>query len=163
MDEGRYADAERLTRIALDINHTLGVADDASSNAQLLSQLGSILNLQSKYKDASAVYASLDSAIARWEPRRREMFELTAPRIASLYQSGQTERGIAAAELMVKRTTERVGRRAQRGGAPGGLRAPPRLVAERGDLRGERPAVSGPDRSWPRSSSTTSSAKGRRC
>lgn len=109
VDEGRYADAERLTRIALDINRTLGVVDDASSNVQLLSQLGGILSLQSKYKDASNVYASLDLAVAGWEPRRRELFELTVPRISSLYQSGQTERGIAAAETLVKRATERVG------------------------------------------------------
>ena len=109
LDEGRYADAEKLTRIALDINRTVGVVDDALSNVQLLSQLGDILTLQNKYSDASAVYVSLDNAIASWEPRRRETFELTAPRISSLYQSKQTERGIAAAETLVKRATERVG------------------------------------------------------
>ena len=109
VDEGRYADAERLTRIALDINRTLGVVDDASSNVQLLSQLGGILSLQAKYNDASTAYAALDRAIADWEPRRREMFELTAARISSLYQSGQTERGIAAAETLVQRASERVG------------------------------------------------------
>ena len=76
---------------------------------QLLSQLGGILNLQRKGRDAIAIYAQIDKAIANWEPARRQTFELNGGRIASLYNSGQIEAGIAAAEQLVKKQVSRVG------------------------------------------------------
>ena len=76
---------------------------------QQLSQLGGILNLQRKGRDAIAVYAQIDKAIANWEPARRQAFELNGGRIYSLYASGQIEAGIAAAEQLVKKQVSRVG------------------------------------------------------
>lgn len=110
IEEGRYGDAEKLDRVALDINRTIGVADDAVSSVQLLSQLGSTLIVQRKYAEASAVYADLDKAVADWDPRQREMFEIGESRITSLYNSGRVEAGIAAAERLVKRSVERFGK-----------------------------------------------------
>jgi CHAT domain-containing protein len=109
IEEGRYDDAERLARVALDINRTIGVADDAVSSVQLLSQLGSTLIIQRKYAEASAVYVDLDKAVAHWDPRQREIFEINESRITSLYNSGQVAAGIAAAERLVKRSVEHVG------------------------------------------------------
>ena len=76
---------------------------------QQLSQLGGILNLQRKGRDAIAIYAQIDKAIANWEPARRQAFELNGGRITSLYNSGQIEAGIAAAEQLVKKQVSRVG------------------------------------------------------
>jgi CHAT domain-containing protein len=109
VEQGRYADAEKLVRVAIDINRTVGVAPDAFSTAQFLSQLGNILNFQRKFKEAGAVYAEIDKAIADWEPQRRQAFEINGSRITSLYESGQIETGIAAAEQLVKRAATRVG------------------------------------------------------
>jgi CHAT domain-containing protein len=109
IEEGRYDDAEKLARIALDINRTVGVADDAVSSVQLLSQLGSTLIIQRKYAEASAVYADLDKAVVHWDPRQREIFEINESRITSLYNSGQVEAGIAAAERLFRRSVEHVG------------------------------------------------------
>ena len=109
LKKSRYADAEKLTRVALDINRTIGVADDAVSSVQLLLQLGSTLIIQRKYGEATAVYADLDKAVAHWDPRQREMFEINESRITSLYNSGRVEAGIAAAERLVKRSVEHVG------------------------------------------------------
>jgi CHAT domain-containing protein len=101
--QGRYAEAEQLSRVSLDIDKTVGVADDSQSAVQLLAQLGRILNLQGKSGEAIAVYAQIDKAIANWEPSRRQVFELSDSRIASLYASGQVDAGIAAAEKLVKK------------------------------------------------------------
>lgn len=109
VEEGRYDDAEKLARIALDINRTIGVADDAVSSVQLLSQLGSTLVIQHKYAEASAVYADLDQAVAHWDPRQRERFETDGSRITALYNSGQVQAGIAAAERLVRRSIEYFG------------------------------------------------------
>jgi len=109
VEQGRYADAEKLVRVAIDINRTVGVAPDAFSTVQFLSQLGNILNFQRKFKEGVAVYAEIDKAIANWEPQRRQAFEINGSRITSLYASGQIETGIAAAEQLVKRAAARVG------------------------------------------------------
>jgi CHAT domain-containing protein len=109
IEEGRYDDAEKLVRVALDINRTIGIADDAASNAQLLSQLGSTLIIRRRYAEASAVYADLDKAVAHWDPRQRDSFEINESRITSLYNSGRVNAGITAAERLVRRSVERVG------------------------------------------------------
>lgn len=109
VEEGRYAEAEQLARVSLEINRTVGVPDNSQSTVQLLSQLGSILNLQRKGREAAEVWAQVDKATAGWEPARRQVFELNGSRIASLYASGQLDAGIAAAEQLVKKQIGRVG------------------------------------------------------
>jgi tetratricopeptide (TPR) repeat protein len=109
IEEGRYQEAEKLARTALDINRTLNIGDDAQSNAQILSQLGAILTFQRKLPEAASVYAELDKAIAKWEPRRREVLELNGSRINAMFASGQTEAGLAAASVAVENEIARVG------------------------------------------------------
>jgi CHAT domain-containing protein len=109
VEQGRYAEAEQLARVALDINQTVGVPEDSQSTVQLLSQLGGILTLRQKGPEAIAIYDRIDKAIASWDPQRRQIFELNPSRILSLYASGQLEAGIAAAEQLVKRLIARVG------------------------------------------------------
>ncbi|HKH01085.1 MAG TPA: CHAT domain-containing tetratricopeptide repeat protein [Bradyrhizobium sp.] len=109
VEEGRYEEAEKLARTALDVNRTLSIGDDAQSNAQILSQLGAILTFQRKLAEAASVYAELDKAIAKWEPRRREVLELNGSRINAMFASGQTQAGLEAAQSLLKREIARVG------------------------------------------------------
>src|SRR5258708_27354508 len=109
VEEGSYEEAEKLARAALDVNRTLNIGDDAQSNAQILSQLGAILTFQRKLAEAASVYAELDKAIAKWEPRRREVLELNGSRINAMFASGQTQAGLAAAQSLLKREIARVG------------------------------------------------------
>src|SRR6202158_2030998 len=109
IEEGRYAEAEKLARTALDINRTLNIADDAQSNAQILSQLGAILTFQRKLPEAASVYTELDKAIAKCKTRRREALELNGSRINAMFASGQTKAGLEAAQALLKREIARVG------------------------------------------------------
>ena len=109
IEQGRYAEAEQLIRAALDVQRTIGAGDDTQTSAQILSQLGGILNLQRKWPEAAAVYAELDKAIAKWEPQRRQVLELNGARIYSLYASGQIQAGLAAAQALLTREIGRVG------------------------------------------------------
>ncbi len=109
VDQGRYRDAEKLARAALEVQHSLGIADDAPQTVAILSGLGNILIAQRRAKEAAGVYAELDKAIVQWTPQQRETFELNASRIASLYATGQIDAGITAAEALVKRQTARTG------------------------------------------------------
>lgn len=109
VEQGRYADAEKLARVAIEINKTVGVADDSALSVDFLSRLGNILAYQRNYKDASAVYAEIDRAIATWETQRRQVYEFSESRISSLYASGQIEAGVTASEQLVKRSIAKVG------------------------------------------------------
>jgi CHAT domain-containing protein len=111
VEQGRYQEAEKLARAALDVDRTLGIGDDAPATVTTLWQLGNILVLQRKTKEAAIVYAELDKAIEQWAPQQREAFQLNGSRIVTLYASGQVEAGIAAAEELVKRQTARTGDR----------------------------------------------------
>jgi CHAT domain-containing protein len=109
VEQGRYQEAEKLARAALDVQRALGIGDETPQSVGILSQLGNILVLQRKTKEAASVYAELEKAIAQWTPQQREVFELNGSRIVTLYASGQVEAGIAAAEELVKRTTSHTG------------------------------------------------------
>jgi len=103
IEQGRYQDAEKLARSALEIQRTLGMADGTPATASTLSQLGAVLVLQRRAGEAAGTYAQLDKAIAQWEPQRRDVFLLNGSRITALYASGQVEAGIAAAQELVKK------------------------------------------------------------
>ena len=109
VEEGRYEEAERLARVALDTQRTLGIADDTPGTAYILSHLGNVLVLRGDAKEAQTVYAQLDKAIETWTPARRETYQLSGSRVSALYAAGQVEAGVAAAEALVKRQTERKG------------------------------------------------------
>ncbi len=109
VEQGRYPEAEKLNRSALDVQRTLGLANDAPAVASTLSYLGGVLTLQRKNKEAAEVYADLEKAVTKWEPQRRDAYLLSNGRIYALYSSGQIEAGIAAAQELVKRQITRTG------------------------------------------------------
>ncbi len=109
VEQGRYDEAEKLVRAAIQVNRTVGVASDSMVTAQILSHLGAVLTLERKTEEAGAVYKELDQAISSWDPQRRQIFELNGPRITSLYASGQITAGIAAAQELVTRQIAKVG------------------------------------------------------
>lgn len=109
VDQGRYEEAEKLGRVALEINKTVGVPEDSQATVQLLSQLAGILTLRRQNAEASEIFSRIDKAVAGWDPQRRLVFELNPSRILSLYGSGQLDAGIAAAEQLVKKQIARVG------------------------------------------------------
>ena len=109
VEQGRYEDAEKLARSALDVQRTVGIADDAPETASILSQLGNILIAERKAKDAAVIYAQLDKAIAQWPPEQRDALQLNGSRIAAFYATGQIDAGVAAAEQLVKRQAARTG------------------------------------------------------
>ncbi len=109
VEQGRYGEAEKLMRVALDINETLGIAPEAQSTVNLMAQLAGVLNLQRKRAEAASMFDRIDKVTATWDPARRQAYELNPARILSLYGSGQVEAGLAAAEKLVKNLSGRVG------------------------------------------------------
>ena len=109
VEQGRYAEAEKLSRSALEVQRALGIADDLPTSASIFSQLGGILTLLGKDKEAVATYAELEKVTEKWEPQRREVFLLNGSRVTALYAAGQVDAGIAAAQALVKKQVSRSG------------------------------------------------------
>jgi CHAT domain-containing protein len=109
IEQGRYSEAEKLTRVTIDIYRTLGVALDSLAYAFNLSELGTILCLQEKWVEAAGVYAELDHAIEGWDQNRRADMLLTPARIYTLYNTGSVALGLSEAASMVRRLSQRVG------------------------------------------------------
>jgi CHAT domain-containing protein/tetratricopeptide (TPR) repeat protein len=109
IEQGRYEEAEKLTRYALEVNGVLGVAENSEASVSTWAQLALILISQRKLAEAAAVYASIEKAISDWEPGRREEFMLSRSRVTVLYATGQVAEGIAVAQELVKRQTARKG------------------------------------------------------
>lgn len=109
--QGRFADAEKLTRVTIEINRTLGVPGDAQTAVAYLSNLGTILTLERKRQEAATVYAELDQAMAKWDPQRRERFDLNGSRIYALYAAGQVDKGIVWAEKLLQRNLKQFGQK----------------------------------------------------
>lgn len=109
VEQGRYEEAEKLMRSALEVQRTLGIGDDTPISAGILSQLGGVLTLQRKDTDALEFYAQLEKAISKWEPQRRDVLLLNGSRIAALYAAGRVDEGIAAAQALVKHYGGRAG------------------------------------------------------
>jgi CHAT domain-containing protein/tetratricopeptide (TPR) repeat protein len=109
LQEGRFAEAERLTTIALEIQRTIGVPDGSQGSVAMFSRLGAIYVLQRKVSDAQSIYSEMDKALAAWTPERRDVYQLTEFRIAALYASGQIEAGITSARSLLEIRQARLG------------------------------------------------------
>jgi CHAT domain-containing protein len=109
VEQGRFADAEKLTRTQVDINRTLGVADDTTPNVLVLSQLASILNLEGRWEEAGKTYADIDRATANWPAARREGIVLSTNMIDTLYATNNVKAGLVAAQRLLDRQRAALG------------------------------------------------------
>jgi CHAT domain-containing protein/tetratricopeptide (TPR) repeat protein len=107
--QGRYPEADKLTRTVLDIYRTIGIADDTKPIVSTLSRLANILNLEGKVREATRVFADIDAATRSWEPKRRDLFSVNVPHIFTLYKTGHVADGITAAQALVTRNTGQFG------------------------------------------------------
>jgi tetratricopeptide (TPR) repeat protein len=103
IEQGRYAEAEQLTRARLEILRTLRVAEGTENVTLALRQLATFLNLEGRWSEAAAAYTDLDRATTSWPPAKREALILSVNQIATLYSTNNLSAGLAAAERLVVR------------------------------------------------------------
>jgi len=109
IEQGRYEEAEKLTRTTIEIYLALGASKNSLAYASNLSELGTILGLEKHWSAAAKVYADLEGEIVGWEPTRRADLLLTPARVYCLYKMGNLQMGIAEASAMVTRLKVRNG------------------------------------------------------
>ncbi|TAJ35614.1 MAG: CHAT domain-containing protein [Reyranella sp.] len=109
IQQGRYPEAERLARIAVETLRTIGFAEDSFTFVAPLNQLASTLYFQGRWSEAAEVQAAIDKATAGWESDRRDFVRLTPARIYTLYNTGQLVAGVDRAREMIALQRRRVG------------------------------------------------------
>ena len=109
MGEGRYEDAERLTRATLEIYRTIGFHDDVLRVVFNLQQLAQILEARNLPDQAQALYDQVDRLVAGWEPARREAFVNETPRIKLLIGTGKAAQAVELASRKLTRERARSG------------------------------------------------------
>jgi CHAT domain-containing protein len=108
-DQGRYVEAEQLTRIANRIYRELKFAPDSNNLVGGLHNLASLLNVQGRWQEAADVYRELDEATRGWDKRRKDNLEMNASRIYMLYNTGNLAEGLEAAKAYFARMVARFG------------------------------------------------------
>ena len=101
-EQGRYAEAEKLGRVAVEIYRAIGFAEDAQPIVYAMSELASVVQFQARWAEAERLYAALERATASWDSARRDSLLLTPARIATLYNAGRLEAGLEAAEALAE-------------------------------------------------------------
>jgi CHAT domain-containing protein/tetratricopeptide (TPR) repeat protein len=109
VEQGRFEEAEKLTRTSIEIQDALGMAKDSQRYVATLNALATMLNLRGRWAEAAAIYARLDSVTSRWEPSRKDALMLSTAHIVTLYNTGNLEAGLAAAERLLGRQRVRFG------------------------------------------------------
>ena len=108
-EQGRYPEAESLLRASLQIKRDLGMPEESTQIASSLNQLGRLLAVQARNKEAAQAYAELDAAIKNLPAKMREGFELNNSRVYQAYGAGQFEAGLKLAEALLARNRARFG------------------------------------------------------
>jgi tetratricopeptide (TPR) repeat protein len=103
LEQGRYAEAEKLARAQIEIQNAIGFAKDSQQFVDALSELASILNLQGRWAEAVQVYGQLDEATAKWESARKDAITLNTAHIATMYNADNLSAGIEAANRLLAR------------------------------------------------------------
>jgi CHAT domain-containing protein len=109
IEEGRYAEAEKLTRAAIEMYLAIGASKDSLAFAFNLNELGAILGLQGHWDEAAKVYDDLEQQISTWEKARQDDLLLNPSRVYALYRAGLLDTGLTEATAMATRLKDRVG------------------------------------------------------
>ncbi len=132
VEQGRFVEAEKLTRTKLEIQEAFHVDKGAQTYAETLDQLASILMLQGRLPEASNVFARLDDATRSWAPSRREILTVSPEYVLMLYSANKVAEGVTAAEQLVARRTASMGAYHFETGLARGLLAMGLMRADRG-------------------------------
>ncbi|CAN5725455.1 tetratricopeptide repeat protein [soil metagenome] len=109
VQQGRYAEAERLARTEVEAFRSIGFAENAQSFVFALNTLANALSLQARWTEAAAVYADIDKATASWPDERRDFLALTPASVSALYRTDRLQAGIERAQALVAYQRLRVG------------------------------------------------------
>jgi CHAT domain-containing protein/tetratricopeptide (TPR) repeat protein len=108
LDQGRYSEAEKLTRTQIEIFKTLGVTEDSQYFVLALNNLASMQVLQGRWSEAVQIYSDIDNVTASWDVMRKAQLS-NIDRVLALYNTGRVSEGLAIAKELVAQSASRFG------------------------------------------------------
>ena len=109
VEQGRYAEAEKLARVSLEINREVGIAERCSYQRATAFQSRRNAEPAAQVRGGAGGYGELDKAIAKWEPTAGRCSSSTARASIRCTPPARSRPGIAAAQALLKREIGRVG------------------------------------------------------
>ncbi|HVG52016.1 MAG TPA: CHAT domain-containing protein, partial [Xanthobacteraceae bacterium] len=89
-EQGRYVEAEKVTREIEAIYRQLGFPEDSRAIVNTRVQLANALNSQRRFEESAEVYRGIDAATAKWDPKAREATINSSHRVNALLNSNNT-------------------------------------------------------------------------
>lgn len=113
VEQGRYAEAEKLARTSIEIFREMGMDDSALQIISGKRALANILILQRRWQDAAAMYEEVAAAAQsnRDAARGGGNTKMSSGRVLALARTGQEARGVEIANSILETTTARLGER----------------------------------------------------
>ena len=111
VEQGRYAEAEKLSRTVLEIHHQIGVDDTAAQIINTKRALAGILILQRRWQEAAALYDEVFAGLQNNRDPARAGSRISNGRILALARTGQGARSVDVANAVLTATTARLGER----------------------------------------------------
>lgn len=111
VEQGRYADAEKLARTVIEIFRDIGMADTSLQITQAKRALGNVLVLERRWSEAAALFEEATEASQTMDAGRVANSRHANGRILALTRANNAEKARTVAEMMTRASAERVGER----------------------------------------------------
>jgi CHAT domain-containing protein len=105
-EQGRYPEAERLARAAIDIQQQIGASSDSLGMAGARDELGAVLAAQGRWREAVAEYDAIRSAMAEDVATFERYFAGSPHHALALIQTGRADLALDALERAIGRKPE---------------------------------------------------------
>ncbi|MEK9968553.1 MAG: tetratricopeptide repeat protein, partial [Ferrovibrio sp.] len=109
VEQGRYAEAEKLSRTAIEIVHGIGVDETAPQIINAKRALANILILQRRWQEAAALFEETLATVADKQDIARAGNRVATGRILALAYTGQGARSVDVASRILDATIARLG------------------------------------------------------
>lgn len=111
VEQGRYADAEALSRTAIEISRGIGIDETAPQIIQQKRALANILILQRRWQDAAPLYEETFGNTTSQQELARAGSRISNGRILALARTGQGTRATEVSGRILEAATARLGER----------------------------------------------------
>jgi CHAT domain-containing protein len=113
IEQGRYAEAEKLARTAIEILRDMGLGENALQLTNGKRALANVLILQRRWQDAMELYEEVSASTQnnRDSPRSGGNSRASSGRVLALARTGHTARAVEVSSRVLASTSTRLGER----------------------------------------------------
>jgi CHAT domain-containing protein len=107
--QGRFSEAETLTRTSLEIYQTIGITKESTRYLAISSALARILSLEQHWNEVARIFDEIDDVTKKWPQQLRDLYRLDVKYVYAFYETGRTLDGVALARELLRSQANRFG------------------------------------------------------